>query len=132
MAQLEGPRVEPRRAASSLVVLLHGYGANGEDLIALAHAWRGRLPDTAFVAPNAPETIPGMYGALQWFALARREPGDYWRGVTAARPLLERNELVVLAMHQENRRPHPRLCEALGPDEQTRIADDRRRRGGTG
>jgi len=90
MAQLEGPRVEPRRAASSLVVLLHGYGANGEDLIALAHTWRGRLPDTAFVAPNAPETIPGMYGALQWFALTQREPGEYWRGVTAARSLLDR------------------------------------------
>jgi phospholipase/carboxylesterase len=90
MAQLQGPRVEPRRTASSLVVLLHGYGANGEDLIALAHAWRGRLPDAAFVAPNAPETIPGMYGALQWFALTRREPGEYWRGVSAAHPLLDR------------------------------------------
>jgi phospholipase/carboxylesterase len=90
MHELEGPRVEPRRRASSLVVLLHGYGANGEDLIALAHAWRGRLPDTAFVAPNAPETIPGMYGALQWFALTLREPGEYWRGVSAARPLLDR------------------------------------------
>ena len=90
MAQLEGPRVEPRRPASSLVVLLHGYGANGEDLIGLAHAWRGRLPDTAFVAPNAPEAIPGMNGALQWFTLTLRESGEYWRGVSAARPLLDR------------------------------------------
>ena len=91
MAQLEGPRVEPRRrAASSLVVLLHGYGANGEDLIALAHAWRDRLPDTAFVAPNAPGAIPGMYGALQWFTLTLREPSEYWRGVSEARPLLDR------------------------------------------
>jgi phospholipase/carboxylesterase len=88
---LDGPRAEPRgRAPTSLVVLLHGYGANGDDLIALAEGWRGRLPETAFVAPNAPESIPGMYGALQWFALTLRDPSEYWRGVTAAQPVLDR------------------------------------------
>ena len=90
-AQLDGPRLEPRgRAASALVVLLHGYGANGDDLIALGDGWRQWLPDAAFVAPNAPQTIPGMYGALQWFALTLRDPGEYWRGVEAARPALDR------------------------------------------
>jgi phospholipase/carboxylesterase len=89
-APLDGPRLEPRGRATSLVVLLHGYGANGDDLIGLADAWREALPDTAFLAPNAPETIPGMYGALQWFALAMRTPAEYWRGVVAVRPLLER------------------------------------------
>jgi len=88
---LQGPRVEPRgRAASSLVVLLHGYGANGDDLIALADGWQGPLPETAFVAPNAPGTIPGMYGGLQWFPLTMRDPNEYWRGVEAARPALDR------------------------------------------
>jgi phospholipase/carboxylesterase len=72
------------------VVLLHGYGANGDDLIALGDSWRGMLPDAAFVAPNAPETIPGMYGGLQWFPLTMRDPGERWRGVVAARPTLER------------------------------------------
>jgi len=87
---LEGPRLEPRGRPTALVVLLHGYGANGDDLIGLADGWRTRLPHAAFVAPNAPEAIPGMYGALQWFALTLRTPTEYWRGVDAARPLLER------------------------------------------
>jgi phospholipase/carboxylesterase len=88
--RLEGPRIAPRRGrASALVVLLHGYGANGEDLIALGEAWRGSMPDAAFVAPNAPQAIPGMYGALQWFPLTLRDPREYWRGVEAAKPALD-------------------------------------------
>ena len=88
--RLDGPRIAPSRGrASALVVLLHGYGANGDDLIALGEAWRQQLPDAAFVAPNAPEPIPGMYGGLQWFDLTLRDPGEYWRGVTAARPMLD-------------------------------------------
>jgi phospholipase/carboxylesterase len=88
---LDGPRVAPRgRQASALVVLLHGYGANGDDLIALADEWRHALPDVAFVAPNAPEMIPGMHGALQWFALTLRDPSEYWRGVVSAAPVLDR------------------------------------------
>jgi len=89
--EIDGPRLEPRgRAASALVVLLHGYGANGDDLIALGEAWQHRLPGAAFVAPNAPEAIPGMYGALQWFPLTMRDPSERWRGVVAARPALDR------------------------------------------
>jgi phospholipase/carboxylesterase len=87
---LDGPRVEPRGSATALVVLLHGYGANGDDLIALADGWRYWLPQAVFVAPNAPQTIPGMPGALQWFPLTFRDPGERWRGVLAARPALDR------------------------------------------
>lgn len=72
------------------MVLLHGYGANGDDLIALGDAWRGMLLDVAFVAPNAPQTIPGMPGGLQWFGLTMRDPGEYWRGVVGAQPALDR------------------------------------------
>ena len=83
--QLDGPRLAPRgRTPDALVVLLHGYGANGDDLIGLADGWRERLPGAAFVAPNAPETIPGMPGSLQWFPLTLRDPTEYWRGVVAA------------------------------------------------
>jgi phospholipase/carboxylesterase len=88
---LEGPRLEPHRGrASALVVLLHGYGANGDDLIALGDGWRRSLPDAAFVAPNAPGTIPGMHGGLQWFPLTLRDPGEYLRGAAAAQPALDR------------------------------------------
>jgi phospholipase/carboxylesterase len=87
---LDGPRIEPRGAPTALVALLHGYGANGDDLIALGNGWRRQLPQAVFVAPNAPEEIAGMPGALQWFPLTFRDPGERWRGVVAARPALDR------------------------------------------
>lgn len=90
MNKLDGPRLEPRGTApTSLVVLLHGYGANGDDLIALGDGWRRWLPEAVFVAPNAPEAIPGMYGGLQWFALTLRDPSEYWRGVMLAQPAVD-------------------------------------------
>lgn len=91
MKKLDGPRLEPSGITpTSLVVLLHGYGANGDDLIALGEGWQRWLPETVFVAPNAPESIPGMYGGLQWFALTMRDPSEYWRGVVSAQPAVDR------------------------------------------
>jgi phospholipase/carboxylesterase len=91
MRPLDGPRVVPRSGApDALVVLLHGYGANGDDLIELADGWQRWLPNAVFVAPNAPEAIPGMYGGLQWFALSMRDPSEYWRGAVNARPAIDR------------------------------------------
>jgi phospholipase/carboxylesterase len=91
MNKLDGPRLEPRGTTpTSLVVLLHGYGANGDDLIALGDGWRRWLPEAVFVAPNASETIPGMYGGLQWFPLTLRDPSEYWRGVLSAQPAVDR------------------------------------------
>lgn len=91
MKHLAGPRLEPRGSApTALVVLLHGYGANGDDLIALGQGWQRWLPDAVFVAPNAPDMIPGMHGGLQWFPLTLRDPSEYWRGVVAAQPAVDR------------------------------------------
>ena len=55
--ELDGPRLEPPggQPAKRLVVFLHGYGADGNDLIDIGRAWQGLLPDTAFVSPHAPE-----------------------------------------------------------------------------
>ena len=53
----------------SCVVFLHGYGANGADLLGLADPLAEHLPDTLFLAPDAPETIPGMPTGYQWFPI---------------------------------------------------------------
>jgi phospholipase/carboxylesterase len=91
MARLDGPRLAPRGTVpTALVVLLHGYGANGDDLIGLADGWQRQLPEAVFVAPNAPQSIPGMYGGLQWFPLTLRDPSEYWLGVKSAQPDLDR------------------------------------------
>jgi phospholipase/carboxylesterase len=61
-------------APKSLVVLLHGYGSNAEDLMGLVPYWRDGLPDTGFLAPNAPEPCPGVPGGRQWWGFADRSP----------------------------------------------------------
>ncbi|GAA6192389.1 phospholipase [Phaeobacter gallaeciensis] len=67
---LNAGRKEPISGSTrSIVVFLHGYGANGADLLGLADPLGEHLPDTLFVAPDAPETIPGMPGAFQWFPI---------------------------------------------------------------
>jgi phospholipase/carboxylesterase len=88
-AQLDGPRLEPRGgAARRLVVFLHGYGADGNDLIEIGRAWQQLLPDTAFVSPHAPEPCAGAPMGRQWFGLTFRDPDERWRGVNAAAPTL--------------------------------------------
>ena len=89
MASLSGPRLPARSAAAHLMVLLHGYGSDGNDLIGLAPHFQQSLPDMAFVAPNAPTALPGSSG-FQWFALTRMDPHELERGVAAAAPLLEK------------------------------------------
>lgn len=77
---MDGPRLLPAQgAARQLVVLLHGYGADGNDLIELAEHWRRDLPQAAFVAPNAPTLVPGAaygpgMGGRQWFGLNDYDP----------------------------------------------------------
>ena len=51
----------------SVVVFLHGYGANGADLLGLADPLGEHLPDTLFVAPDAPEACAGAPFGYQWF-----------------------------------------------------------------
>lgn len=55
--------------AESLVVFLHGYGANGEDLLGLADVMGPHLPGVAFIAPDAPEPCNGGGGGFQWFPI---------------------------------------------------------------
>jgi len=86
---LSGPRLPPARGnATHLVVLLHGYGADGNDLIGLAPHWQRDLPSVAFVAPNAPEPCAGAPTGYQWFAISRMDPAEVMRGVQSAAGLV--------------------------------------------
>jgi phospholipase/carboxylesterase len=91
MAELDGPRLEPRSGkARRLVVFLHGYGADGNDLIELGRAWQPLLPDTAFVSPHAIEPCGQGPMGRQWFPLTFRDPNERWTGVNKAGPVLEK------------------------------------------
>ena len=84
---LSGPRLPPAKGnATELVVLLHGYGADGNDLIGLAPHWQRLLPGAAFVAPNAPDRVPGAPSGFQWFPIARLDPHEVQGGVAMAAP----------------------------------------------
>jgi phospholipase/carboxylesterase len=71
------------------VVLLHGYGADGNDLIELAPHWADALPDAAFVSPHAPEPCEMSAMGRQWFGLVDRSAAAMRAGVVAAAPILD-------------------------------------------
>lgn len=67
---LTAGRKEPQSGDTrSAVVFLHGYGANGADLLGLADPLADHLPDTLFVAPDAPENCAGSPFGYQWFPI---------------------------------------------------------------
>jgi phospholipase/carboxylesterase len=87
MALLSGPRLPPASGkATELVVLLHGYGADGNDLIGLAPHWQKLLSGAAFVAPHAPDRVPGAPAGFQWFPIVRLDPHEVRDGVARAAP----------------------------------------------
>jgi phospholipase/carboxylesterase len=99
-AVLDGPRLPPRSGpARQLVVFLHGFGADGNDLIELGRVWQPLLPQAAFVSPHAPEPCAGAPTGRQWFALTFRDPNERWIGVNKAAPVLERFIDAELARH---------------------------------
>jgi phospholipase/carboxylesterase len=89
---LDGPRMPPARGgkADALVILLHGYGSNGADLISLAPYWAKALPGAAFVSPNAIEPIPQVPGGYQWFPISNLDPHLMEQGVRGAAPSVDR------------------------------------------
>lgn len=91
MTPIDGPRLAPAegRPARQLVILLHGFGADGEDLIGLADPWRRMLPDALFVAPDGPQPcVLGGFGR-QWFPLTDFSDAERLAGARQAAPVLD-------------------------------------------
>lgn len=86
---LEGPVVKPKSGRSDyLVVLLHGVGADGNDLISLATMLRDTLPQATFISPDAHEPCDMAPMGRQWFSLSNRDPDVMEEGVRNAAPVL--------------------------------------------
>lgn len=66
---LTGPFVRENKLEriENIVVMLHGYGSNGDDLIQIAHQWKDKLPKVFFSAPNAPFKFNGFNEGFMWF-----------------------------------------------------------------
>ena len=75
LIELSGPSMAPASggAARSLVILLHGVGADGNDLIGLAPHFARVLPDTAFVSPDAPYPCDMAPRGRQWFSIQTQD-----------------------------------------------------------
>lgn len=88
---LEGPRLNPLSGSKpeALVILIHGYGSNGEDLISLAAMMQPSLPYAVFVAPNAPSQLPHMAAAHQWWPIETFSMAERAVGAAAAAPTLD-------------------------------------------
>jgi len=88
---LDGPRLAPLSGSKpdALVILIHGYGSNGEDLISLARMIQPSLPGAAFVAPNAPSQLPQMAAAYQWWPIQTFSMAERSAGAATAAPGLD-------------------------------------------
>lgn len=88
---LSGPSLPPAsgRPPRKLVVLLHGLGADGQDLIGLAPHWAPHLPDAEFVAPNAPHPCDMAPWGYQWFSLQDRSMAQMAAGARAVAGTLD-------------------------------------------
>ena len=91
LAQLSGPSFPAASggAPKSLVILLHGVGSDGNDLIGLAPSWAPLLPDAEFVAPNAPYRYDMAPSGHQWFSIADRSPDKILAGARDTAPIVE-------------------------------------------
>lgn len=74
-----------------LIILLHGYGSNKDDLITIAPELAQFIPNAHFISPNAPYKCeePGINNAFQWFSLTNRNLKNMIKGIECTTPVLE-------------------------------------------
>src|SRR3989344_1008246 len=78
-----------RQAPKSLVVILHGYGADGKNLLFMAHYWKNLLKNTLFILPTAPFPLHhSINEGYQWFDIGDLEPSYLEKGSQEAAPFL--------------------------------------------
>jgi phospholipase/carboxylesterase len=97
----DGPSYGPAAggAPQQIVVLLHGYGADGNDLIALAPGWARALPNALFLSPHAPQPLEAGPWGRQWFSLREMTPAALAEGAKSAAPTLDRFLDRILKQH---------------------------------
>jgi len=91
MMDIDGPRQAPAdgQSARAQVILLHGYGADGNDLIGLASYWARELPHVGFVSPHAPFPCEMSPQGRQWFSLGDRSPESMLTGTRMAAQVID-------------------------------------------
>jgi len=65
---------DEKKKIKSAIVLLHGYGGDGNDISLLINNWKRFLPNTVFLCPDGHETCPINSAGFQWFDLTKEDP----------------------------------------------------------
>lgn len=88
---VNGASLKPRSGAppKKIILLLHGFGSSGTDMISLAPQWQDALPDTLFLAPHAPQRCAMMGDGYQWWGLSGFAPSALAAGAAAAAPAID-------------------------------------------
>jgi phospholipase/carboxylesterase len=88
---VNGASLQPRSggAPRQIVLLLHGYGSSGSDMISLAPHWQDALPDALFLAPHAPQRCGMMAAGYQWWGLSGLAPQALAAGAASAAPSID-------------------------------------------
>jgi phospholipase/carboxylesterase len=88
---VNGASLKPRSGEppKKIVLLLHGFGSSGTDMIALAPAWQEALPETLFLAPHAPQRCGMMGAGYQWWGLSGFAPSVLAAGAASAAPAID-------------------------------------------
>ena len=100
---LHGPVIQPTSGIiKNIILFLHGYGANGEDLINIGEHWKKTIPDTIFYSPNAPFICDINPLGYQWFPLIDRTKKELEEGLQTADPFIEEFTKNILKKHTLN------------------------------
>jgi phospholipase/carboxylesterase len=96
-----GPSLAPLSGGKpdSIVVLIHGYGADGDDLLDLGKSWASLLPNTLFVAPHGPDVCEVNIQGNQWFGLSDWNHGRILSEIKALTPSFNRYLDTLLKTH---------------------------------
>ena len=83
---ISGPIIEPSSGnpPKQMIIFVHGYGADGNDLIGLTNYFQSTLPEAIFLSPHAPEACSMNPSGYQWFDLTSTDPAVLWSKILVA------------------------------------------------
>ena len=86
---LKSKIIKPEKEIKNAVILLHGYGGDGNDISMLSLNWKRHLPNTIFICPNGHETCEINPSGYQWFDLTKDDPNYILKETKKAEEVLK-------------------------------------------
>ena len=101
LPELSGPEAAPASGgpAKQLIIFVHGYGANGEDLISLSRYYAQVAPDAAFISPDAPYRCDGAPMGFQWYDVWMKDPAERLAAIRSTGEIFDNFVTGQLARH---------------------------------